>query len=57
VKHVLNTVCEIIVLNSKYFHKGIIFRVGSIVSNMRPCIRQVMTEERLEEISATMEAA
>jgi len=61
VKHILNTVCAIIVVNSKendlvgHFHKGVIFTVGFIVNNVRPCLRQVMTEEKLEEISAKME--
>jgi len=63
VKHVLNTVCAIIDVNSKendlahHFHIGMIFRVGFIVSNMRPCVRQITTEEKLEEISATIYAA
>jgi len=56
-------VCAAIVVNSKendlmrHFHKGMIFTVGFIIKNMRPCIRQVMTEEKLEKISATMETA
>ena len=60
VKHVLNTVCPIIVVNSKesdlmrHFHKGMIFSLDFIVNNMRPCIRQATTEEKLEEITASM---
>jgi hypothetical protein len=60
VKRVLNRVCVITVVNSKekdlmrHFHKGMIFTVGFIVNNMKPCIRQVMTEEKLEEISDKM---